>query len=133
VAGWKFGQVSNRVAEFFGSGQALNTTAGTNCIFWQETAVNQPPNNIQQGLRDKLLDAICFRLGQEVETAMPADISKDTRRAILAEVLPAFRFTLSHLNTDELQDERHIERQIQSALRIGNGFVDRIRKQRSRS
>jgi hypothetical protein len=129
-----FGQVSDEVAKFFMAGRVLNTIGREEPRFLARTTpMSQPPPTIEQNLRDKLLDAIAFRIGVEVEDAMPSDISKDTRRAILAEVLPAFRFTLSHLNTDELQDERHIERQIQSALRIGNGFVDRIRKQRSRS
>jgi hypothetical protein len=95
--------------------------------------VNQPPNNIQQGLRDKLLDAICFRLGQEVETAMPADISKETGKAILAEVLPNARFCLSRLNMEELQNDKCVDHEIESAARIARGFVDRIRAQRKRS
>jgi hypothetical protein len=95
--------------------------------------MNQPPNTIQQRLRDKLLDAVAFRIGQEVEDTMPADISPDTRKAILAEITPHTRFTMSRLTTDELQNDRCIEHEIQSTLRIANGFVDRIRAQRRRS
>jgi len=95
--------------------------------------MNQPPDTIQQGLRDKLLDAIVFRIGVEVEDAMPSDISPATRKAILGEVLPNARFTLSRSTTDELQDDRHIKRHIESATRIARGFVQRIRAQRKRT
>ena len=95
--------------------------------------MNQPPNNIQQGLRDKLLDAVVFRIGQEVEDSIPADISPVTRKAVIAEILPHSRFCLSRLTTDELQNDKCIANEIQSALRVANGFLRRIRAQRRRS
>ncbi len=95
--------------------------------------MNRPPNNIQQGLRDKLLDAIAFRIGVELEDSIPADISKETSTAILAEVLPNTRFCLSRLTTEELQNDRCIGHEIENAARIARGFVDRIRAQRRRA
>lgn len=95
--------------------------------------MNEPPNNIQQGLREKLLDAIAFRIGQEVEDALPADISTATGKAILGEVIPNARFTLSRLATEELQNDKCIDHEIESAKKIAKGFIHRIRAQRRRA
>ena len=95
--------------------------------------MTETSTTVQQGFRAKLIDAIVFRIGQDVENSMPSDIPTDTRKAILGEVLPNSRFVLSRLTNEELQDEGHIERQIESTLRIINGFVRRVRAQRRRS
>jgi len=95
--------------------------------------MNTPPTDVHQGLRDKLRDAICFRIGLEIEDAMTSNIAKDSRKAIIGEVLPNARFTLSRLTTEELQNDRCVEHQIESAARIARGFVDRIRAQRRRT
>ena len=95
--------------------------------------MNQPPPTIEQKLRDGLLDAVAFRIGVEVETAMPADIPSDIRKAILSEVLPNSRFELSRLSTDELQNDRCVDYEIERAVEVARQFIVRVRKQRSRS
>lgn len=95
--------------------------------------MTETSTTVQQGFRRKLIEAIAFRLGQEVEDAMPSDISKDSRKSILGEVLTNAQFCLSRLDIDELQNDRCIEHEIENALRIANGFVSRIRRQQKRS
>jgi len=95
--------------------------------------MNEPPNTVQQKLRNAVIDAVLFRLGQDAENSMPSDISADTRKAIIAETLPNSRFELSRLSTDELQNDRCIAHEIETAVEIARQFVVRIRKQGSRS
>ncbi len=64
---------------------------------------------------------------------MPADIPPALRKAILSEVLPNSRFALSRLSTDELQNDRCIDHEIERAVEVARQFIVRVRKQRSRS
>ncbi len=95
--------------------------------------MNAPPNTVSQKLRNALIDAVLFRLGQDVENSMPPDIPPHIRKAILAETLPNSRFELSRLSTDELQNDRCVDHEIERAVEVARQFIVRVRKQRSRS
>src|SRR5258708_21463063 len=86
----------------------LNMSAGSANTFRQEINMNESSSNRQgahKTLRDSLIDAILFRIEQDVEDAIPPDASKDTSKAIFGEILPNSRFVLEALSIDQLQNE----------------------------
>ncbi len=98
--------------------------------------MNESSSNRQgahKTLRDSLIDAILFRIEQDVEDAIPPDASKDTSKAIFGEILPNSRFVLEALSIDQLQNELCIERHVEGAVATATYLAHRIGTQRSRS
>ena len=81
--------------------------------------------------RETLIDAILFRIGQDVEDAVPPDVSKDTRKAIIGEILVNSRFVLEASSIDQMQNEPCLERHIESAIATATYLSNRIAAQRS--
>jgi hypothetical protein len=103
---------------------------------FQEINVNETPTNRQdthKTLRDSLIDAILFRIEQDVEDAMPPDVSKELRKAILGEILPNSRFVLDALSIEQLQSGPCLERHLEGAIATARYLVHRITAQRERS
>ena len=97
--------------------------------------MNEAPSarHPHEKLRASLIDAILFRIEQEVEDAISLDISKDVRKTILDEVLPNSRIVLEALSTEDLQNECGLGRHIDSVVTTARYSVNRIAAERGRS
>jgi len=83
--------------------------------------------------REALIDAILFRIEQDVEDAIPPDFAKEIRKAILGEILPNSHFFLEALSIDQLQNEGTLDRHVENAIATATYLVHRIASKRSRS
>ena len=86
----------------------------------------------QPRMRDTLIDAILFRIEQDVEDAIPSDIPIDQRKGVLNEILPNSRFILEALTIGELKDDLALERHVAGAIATATYLSHRIAEQRSR-
>ena len=84
--------------------------------------------------REALSAAILFRIEQEVrEAILQDDLSEDSRKAILEELLSNSTFILESLTIQDLQNEFAIQRHVEKSIATATYFVHRIAAQRSRS
>jgi len=84
-------------------------------------------------LRQALIDAIVFRTEQELEDAIPPEIPKESRKAIVEELLSNSRFVMGKFSLEQLQDDSLLDRHIEGAVASAEYLVSRIQAQRSRS
>ena len=98
--------------------------------------MNDTPTNSQvvhEKARNALIDAIVFRIEQDVDDAIPPDVLEDVRKLILGEILPNSRFVLEASSVEQLQNECALDRHIDGAIATATYLVHRIAAQRSRS
>jgi hypothetical protein len=102
--------------------------------------MNQTPTSHKaerQKLREDLTDTIIFRIQQEIEDLITANIPGESRTAILGDFLSNSRYVLSALSVEELEIglqgcaalERHVETTVASVKYL----VHRIQEQQGRS
>jgi hypothetical protein len=96
-----------------------------------ETPISRHEAN--RKLRNELIDSIHFRIEWEVNDAFPSELSEETRKAVLGQILPESRRTLEALTIEELQNECSLARFIDSTIANSNYLLHQIPTKRRQS
>ena len=86
-----------------------------------------------QERRETIIDGLLSKIEEDVDDALPPDISKEARHSILAQTLADSRLVLDSLSIDQLRNECALDRHIHNAIVSAKYSANRIAEQRSRS